>query len=115
MATAPSPTTRTRRQARLAPPEPRWRRWLLLGLFFGLGHGLTQRLMEVRWQEDAGLHRELARELTGGAASLIRPGLLLLRFLGSAGAVRGAMAAAIPALRAAALGLPPLLPRLWTC
>ena len=53
MATAPSPTPRTRRQARLAPPEPRWRRWLLLGLFFGLGHGLTQRLLEVRWQEDS--------------------------------------------------------------
>lgn len=65
--------------------------------------------------EDAGLHRELARELTGGAASLLRPGLLLLRFLGSAGAVRGAMGAAIPALRAAALGLPAQLPRLWTC
>lgn len=65
--------------------------------------------------EEAGLHRELARELTAGAASLVRPGLLLLRFLGTAGAVRGAMAAAIPALRAAALGLPPVLPRLWTC
>lgn len=65
--------------------------------------------------EGAGQHRELARELTGGAASLLRPGLLLLRFLGSAGAVRGAMASAIPALRAAALGLPPVLPRLWTC
>lgn len=65
--------------------------------------------------EDAGRHRELARELTGGAASLLRPGLLLLRFLGSAGAVRGAIAAAIPALRAAAFGLPPVLPRLWTC
>lgn len=65
--------------------------------------------------EEAGLHRELARELTAGAASLVRPGLLLLRFLGTAGAVRGAMAAAIPALRSAALGLPPVLPRLWTC
>lgn len=65
--------------------------------------------------ENAAQHRDLARELTGGAASLLRPGLLLLRFLGSAGAVRGAMAASIPALRAAALGLPPLLPRLWTC
>ena len=65
--------------------------------------------------EDAAAHRELARELTGGAASLLRPGLLLLRFLGTAGGVRGAMAAAIPRLRAAALGLPPVLPRLWTC
>ncbi|MBS7790681.1 urease accessory protein UreD [Roseococcus sp. SDR] len=65
--------------------------------------------------EDAARHRELARDLTDGAASLVRPGLLLLRFLGTAGAVRGAMAAAIPALRAAALGLPPVLPRLWTC
>lgn len=65
--------------------------------------------------EDAARHRELARELTQGAASLVRPGLLLLRFLGTAGAVRSAMAAALPALRAAALGLPPVLPRLWTC
>ncbi|UPY37637.1 urease accessory protein UreD [Sediminicoccus sp. KRV36] len=65
--------------------------------------------------ENAAAHRELARELTAGAASLVRPGLLLLRFLGSAGGVRGAMAEAIPALRAAALGLPPRLPRLWTC
>lgn len=65
--------------------------------------------------EDAARQRELARDLTQGAASLVRPGLLLLRFLGSAGAVRGAMAAAIPALREAALGLPPVLPRLWTC
>jgi urease accessory protein len=53
--------------------------------------------------------------LTQGAASLIRPGLLLLRFLGSAGGVRLALAEAIKSLRAAALGRPPILPRLWTC
>ena len=53
MPTAPSPTTRTRRQARSSPPAPRWRHWLLLGLFFGLGHGLTQRLLGVRWQDNS--------------------------------------------------------------
>lgn len=65
--------------------------------------------------EDAAHHRDLARELTQGAASLVRPGLLLLRFLGSAGGVRGAMATAIREMRAAALGRPKSLPRLWTC
>ena len=50
MATAPPPTTRPR-PARRAASGPRWRRWLLLGLFFGLGYGLTQRLLEVRWGE----------------------------------------------------------------
>ncbi len=84
------------------------------GAPFGLD-GADSLGMILLLAEDAAAHRELARELTGGAASLVRPGLLLLRFLGSAGAVRGAMAAAIPALRAAALGLPPVLPRLWTC
>jgi hypothetical protein len=49
MATAPSPPSRSRRQVRRADPPPRWRRWLLLGLFFGLGYGMTQRLLEVRW------------------------------------------------------------------
>jgi urease accessory protein len=65
--------------------------------------------------EDAARHRELARELTQGAASLIRPGLLLLRFLGTAGDVRLAMAEAIKSMRSAALGRPAILPRLWTC
>ena len=52
MATAPSPQTRSRRQARSASAAaPRWRRWLLLGLFFGLGHGLTQRVLEMSWGE----------------------------------------------------------------
>lgn len=65
--------------------------------------------------EDAARHRELARDLAQGAASLVRPGLLLLRFLGSAGGVRGAMATAIREMRRAALGRPKALPRLWTC
>ena len=65
--------------------------------------------------EDVARHRDLARELASGAASLVRPGVLLLRFLGTAGDVRHAMAAAIPALRHAALGRAPVLPRLWTC
>lgn len=65
--------------------------------------------------EDAALHRDLARDLTQGTASLVRPGLLLLRFLGTAGGVRGAMATAIMEMRAAALNRPKSLPRLWTC
>ena len=65
--------------------------------------------------EDAERHRDLARDLTAGQASLPRPGLLLLRFLGQAAAVRAGITAALPALRAAALGRPAILPRLWTC
>jgi urease accessory protein len=65
--------------------------------------------------EDAARHRDLARDLARGAATLPRPGLLLLRFLGDAGAVRSGIAAALPALRAAALNRPARLPRLWTC
>lgn len=65
--------------------------------------------------ENAAHHRELARELTQGSASLVRPGLLLLRFLGTAGGVRVAMATAIREMRAAAMGRPKSLPRLWTC
>lgn len=65
--------------------------------------------------EEAGRQRELARDLTNGAATLLRPNLLLLRFLGEAGAVRAGIAAALPALRAAALSRPARLPRLWTC
>ncbi len=65
--------------------------------------------------DDAARHRELAREVTQGAASLVRPGLLLLRFLGSATGVRLAMAEAVKAMRHAALGRPATLPRLWTC
>ena len=61
--------------------------------------------------------RPLLRDLPAlapGAATLPRPGLLLARWLGPAAAVRAALGAAIPALRALALGLPPRLPRLWT-
>jgi urease accessory protein len=61
--------------------------------------------------------RDLLRslpEIAPGAATIPRPGLLLARWLGPATAVRAALAAAIPALRAAQLGLPARLPRLWT-
>lgn len=81
---------------------------------FGL-NGADSLGMVLLLAEDAARHRELARELAQGAASLVRPGLLLLRFLGSAGGVRGAMATAIREMRAAALGRPKSLPRLWTC
>lgn len=57
--------------------------------------------------------RPFARDLAGGGASLVAPGLLLLRWLGEAGAVRASLGAAVAALRAAAFGHPPRLPRLW--
>lgn len=62
---------------------------------------------------EAAAHRDLARELAQGGAGLVAPGLLLARWLGEAGAVRAGLGAAIMALREAALGLPPKLPRLW--
>ncbi|MBB5694958.1 urease accessory protein UreD [Muricoccus pecuniae] len=65
---------------------------------------------------DAAAHLPLLREIAGplGAATVPREGVALARWLGPAAPVRAALAAAIPALRAAVLGLPPLLPRLWT-
>jgi urease accessory protein len=62
---------------------------------------------------EAASHREMARELSGGGASLVAPGLLLLRWMGEAGAVRAAVGGAVAALRQAAFGHPPRLPRLW--
>ena len=84
------------------------------GAAFGLD-GADSLGMLVLLAEDAARHRELARELAQGSASLIRPKLLLLRFIGSARGVRESLAGAITALRAAALGRAPVLPRLWTC
>jgi len=49
----------------------------------------------------------------GALASLVRPGLLVTRWLGDAAAVREGLGAAICRLRPA-LGLPARLPRLWT-
>ena len=66
---------------------------------------------------DAAAGRDLLRGLPAlapGAATIPRPGLLLARWMGRAAAVREAMGAAIVALRAAQLGLPARLPRLWT-
>jgi len=62
---------------------------------------------------DAAAQRDRARDLTGGGASLVAPGLLLLRWMGEAGAVRAALCDALPVLRAEGLGLPARLPRLW--
>lgn len=70
MATAPSPSTRSRRQTRPAPPAPRWRRWLVLGLLFGLGHGLTQRLLEVRWGDDSNRPPAFRAKAPSGGTSL---------------------------------------------
>jgi urease accessory protein len=62
---------------------------------------------------DAARHRDRLREASDGGASLVSPGLLLARWLGEAAAVRAGVAAALMALRAAAFGHPPRLPRLW--
>lgn len=58
--------------------------------------------------------RDAAREEAGAAATLARPGLLLLRWLGGASAVRDGLGEAIRLLRARVLGAAPVLPRLWT-
>ncbi|WP_426958694.1 urease accessory protein UreD [Muricoccus radiodurans] len=65
---------------------------------------------------DAAPRLPLLRDLAGplGAATVPREGVVLIRWLGPAVPVRAALAAAIPPLRAALFGLPPLLPRLWT-
>jgi hypothetical protein len=70
MAPAPSSTNRPRRQARLAPPAPRWRRWLLLGLLFGLGYGLTQRLLALRWEDDGSRPPAFRAKAPSGGTSL---------------------------------------------
>jgi urease accessory protein len=57
--------------------------------------------------------RDRLRELGAGGASCVAPGLLVARWLGEAGAVRRGLGAAIAALRHAAFGHPPRLPRLW--
>ncbi|HYF06108.1 MAG TPA: urease accessory protein UreD [Acetobacteraceae bacterium] len=56
---------------------------------------------------------DLEHGATGGI-TLPQPGLLLGRWLGTAMALRRAVAAGIIALRSRALGLPARLPRLWT-
>ena len=67
----------------------------------------------------AAAHLPLLRGLAGGGlaaggATALRSGLLLARWLGGAQGVRAAVEGAVVALRAAALGLPPRPPRLWT-
>jgi urease accessory protein len=62
---------------------------------------------------DAARHRDAARDLANGTASLLAPDLLLARWLGEAGAVRAGLGAAIMRLRADAFGHPARLPRLW--
>ena len=62
---------------------------------------------------DVDRHREAARALAAGSASLVAPGLLLARWQGEAGAVRQALGQAIMVLRERAFGYPARLPRLW--
>lgn len=58
--------------------------------------------------------RDVLRE-AGVAATIARPGLLVARWLGRATALRDGLGQAIRLLRREALGLPPMLPRLWGC
>jgi urease accessory protein len=51
----------------------------------------------------------------GIAATILRPGMLILRWLGGAVPVREGLGQAIRMLRESQLGRPPALPRLWTC
>ncbi|NMJ42358.1 urease accessory protein UreD [Roseomonas sp. JC162] len=51
----------------------------------------------------------------GMAATILRPGMLILRWLGRAVPVRDGLGQAIRMLRARVLGRPSSLPRLWTC
>jgi hypothetical protein len=70
MAPAPSSSNRPRRQARPAPPPSRWQRWLMLGLLFGLGYGLTQRLLALRWEEDGSRPPAFRAKAPSGGTSL---------------------------------------------
>ncbi|MDB5375440.1 MAG: Urease accessory protein UreD [Belnapia sp.] len=86
---------------------------------FAGAEALATLLLAAPGEADATLTgwRDLLRglpEYAPGAMTIPRPGLLLARWLGRATAVRRAAGAAIVALRAAALGQPPRLPRLWT-
>jgi urease accessory protein len=76
-------------------------------------HGANATATLLLAAPDAAAHRDLLRDAAQGGASLVVPGLLVARWLGEAGAVRSALGAAITALRAAALGYPGRLPRLW--
>jgi urease accessory protein len=58
--------------------------------------------------------REALRD-TACAVTLARPGLLLVRWLGDAVALRDGVGAAIRLARSHAFGCAPVLPRLWTC
>ncbi len=51
----------------------------------------------------------------GVAATLLRPGVLILRWLGAAAAVREGLGRAVRLLRVQVLGRPDALPRLWMC
>lgn len=80
---------------------------------FGFGGAEAVALLLLAGSEaEAATGRDVLRE-AGHVATLARPGLLVARFLGEARVVREALTAAIPALRAATLGLPCRLPRLW--
>ncbi|WP_232478400.1 urease accessory protein UreD [Roseomonas rosulenta] len=80
---------------------------------FGFGGAEAMASLVLAAPEPLTPLRDALRE-AGAAASLIRPGLLLARWLGDAVALRDALGAAICLLRARALGQPARLPRLWT-
>lgn len=77
------------------------------------GAGAAALLLLAASPAEALAGRDLLRG-AGHDATLPRPGLLLARWLGEAMAVRAALSATLPMLRASVLKLPPQLPRLWT-
>jgi urease accessory protein len=60
------------------------------------------------------LRAALAGTPLRAGATIPAPGLLLVRLLGEAGAIRAALGVLVPLLRAEFLGQPARLPRLWT-
>ncbi|MBP0462822.1 urease accessory protein UreD [Roseomonas sp. PWR1] len=81
---------------------------------FGLGGAEALATLLLALPGDSLAARDVLRE-GGMPATIPRPGLVLLRWLGAATAVRESLGAAIRQVRRDVLGLPAVLPRLWTC
>ena len=81
---------------------------------FGFAGAEASGLLLLAGAEEEARHaRDLLRD-AGQDASLVRPGLMLARWLGRATEIRAALALTLPILRADILGQLRRLPRLWT-
>ncbi len=81
---------------------------------FGLGGAEALGTLLLALPGDSLAARDMLRE-AGMPATIPRPGLVLLRWLGTASTVRESIGAAIRQVRRDVIGLPAVLPRLWTC